>query len=380
MAHDVGHGLAQRQRHRALLNRGQVDRIHLGGHSDPGPSSTRSALTSSPDRPWARWPLTGRRTPAGERLDVSRTRIRSAPSVTPGRCFARAWPSGQPGSTTEDERSSDPDDDVRLPQPFGADREQRFGPGDAHRQHPGRRLLEVACRPRQHPLHPPRAASRPLAEDEERRPFPQPVARGVDGPAGGARHLPRRHDGILGRQAAVLRGLHGREAEAGESAPEAGVDLGSCDHGQAIRERGVTGPADEDLEQVGVGVREVVRDDDDGPAGHAPQVLAADQLRAWPEHARREQFVDTARQGVLGVVAPVRADEREAFVEGLERVRPGLVDAAGQRPANAANRRGLELRQGCEDGVDEQIATDDGHGSDPARRDRPRCKRPIVRA
>ena len=153
-----------------------------------------------------------------------------------------------------------------------------------------------------------------------------------------ARDLARIHHRVLRRHAAALRHLDRAEAQAREAPLETRIDLGAGDDRQPVTGLVGAGAMEHHLEQVGVGVRQVIGDDDDRAAPERREVLCPVQRRFGQQDAIGEHLVDLAGQRVARIVVPVGASRRQraASDAAARAVRPRRARASGTRESHRA--------------------------------------------
>src|SRR6185295_19490300 len=91
-----------------------------------------------------------------------------------------------------------------------------------------------------------------------------------------------------------------------------------------------------DLDQVRVGVRQMVGDDHDRAAAERRQMLSAMQRGFRKQNAVGENLVNSPRQWIAREVTPIRAGRGQGAAETNQRARSGRVELALQTIANLA--------------------------------------------
>ena len=98
-----------------------------------------------------------------------------------------------------------------------------------------------------------------------------------------------------------------------------GVHLRAGDGGEPVRQLGGGRALDEDLDEIGVGVRQMVREQDDRLVADGLQVGGAGQGAVGVEELGGQDVVHSARQGVRRIVRPGAV----ALGEAVEQARHG---------------------------------------------------------
>src|SRR5882672_12801676 len=104
------------------------------------------------------------------------------------------------------------------------------------------------------------------------------------------------------------------------------------------------------FQQIGVRVREMVRDDDERPAVDGGEMLEAEDRGVERHQPLGEEMVDAPRQRIRWIEGPVRAFLGETLTQMRQRVRSGLPDRAPERFANPVHRTRVSAGEKRRDG------------------------------
>ena len=122
----------------------------------------------------------------------------------------------------------------------------------------------------------------------------------------------------------------------------------------------------QDLEQIGVRVGEVIREHDDGLPRHRVDVFNPEQRGVGVQQSIGQDVMNAPREPIGRIVVPVALRGTELPLELIERVGARLVDRALERRAHFLDRKMILTREERQDRVDERIARSDGHAGTAA--------------
>jgi len=241
-----------------------------------------------------------------------------------------------------------------------ADGKQFVGADDADWQDPRSVGIEIARHSRQHLLQSLVPAARAFGEDEQGVTLTQPILGTVDRLPGGANDFTRVHHRVLRRHAAALRRLDRREAEARKPALQARIHLRPGNHRQPEREVVAASAMQEDFDEVGVGVGQMVGEDDGGLTDNGSHMFDAIERRTRFENVIGQHVVQSARHRVALVITPVLACGGKAPGQRHERRVRCRVDLPHHRLAHRRQGGGILIGEEIGDRR-YQLISSEGH-------------------
>ena len=237
------------------------------------------------------------------------------------------------------------------------DREQLFGAGQANRQEPHTGALEITRDTGQQPLKLAGSTSISLAKHQERLAGAKPLVSDLQRPSRRVRHLSGRHDRFARGPARALRHLHRSKAQAGKPAAQIGVDLRAGNHREPIRQGSGAVLLQDDIEHVGVGVRQMIGKDDDRPVRDQREMLGTSHQRVMLQDRLGERVMNAPRQRIARIVVPGIGAAAESRAQRRQCIGPRIVDRALEMLADAAQVGRVVAREKHRNRLDQRTAS-----------------------